>query len=281
MSHSVRWTLEKITQRLALIEPLVSGLCHENRLAGTPRPAQSGLPGGYPCPAGDIRHPVGQRPAPDDRNTSWDWARFETCAHKWVDLSEGGYGVSLLNDCKYGHDIRDNILRLSLLRAPTVPDPEADQGQHHFTYSLLPHTGGWEAGTAAEAYRLNDPVIGYRCPVIGDRLPVIGEPLPMDSEKPITDYRLPITVRLLTSSAPNIIIETINRAEDGNGLIVRFYESQRRRANVTLTTAFLQAQADRVNLLEEAQETLIPDGNQVTLFVKPYEIVSLRLVQRI
>ena len=128
---------------------------------------------------------------PTHRNTSWDWARFETCAHKWVDLSEGGYGVSLLNDCKYGHDIRDNIMRLSLLRAPTSPDPEADQGQHYFTYSLLPHAGGWEAGTAAEAYRLNDPVIGYRCPVISDRLPVIGEPVANGQRK--TDYRLPIT----------------------------------------------------------------------------------------
>ena len=66
---------------------------------------------------------------PTHRNTSWDWARFETCAQKWVDLSEGGYGVSLLNDCKYGHDIRDNVMRLSLLRTPTMPDPEADQGE--------------------------------------------------------------------------------------------------------------------------------------------------------
>jgi hypothetical protein len=65
---------------------------------------------------------------PTHRNTSWDWARLESCAQKWVDLSEGDYGVSLLNDCKYGHDIRDNVMRLSLLRSPTSPDPEADQG---------------------------------------------------------------------------------------------------------------------------------------------------------
>ena len=96
---------------------------------------------------------------PTHRNTSWDWARFETCAHKWVDLSEGGYGVSLLNDCKYGHDIHDNVLRLSLLRAPTNPDPEADQGEHHFTYSLLPHAGAWDENTIAQAYFLNDPLV--------------------------------------------------------------------------------------------------------------------------
>jgi alpha-mannosidase len=76
------------------------------------------------------------------RNTSWDWARFETCAQKWVDLSEGNYGVSLLNDCKYGHDIHDNVMRISLLRSPTMPDPEADQGEHRFAYCYLtPGTG--------------------------------------------------------------------------------------------------------------------------------------------
>ena len=67
---------------------------------------------------------------PTHRNTSWDWARFETCAQKWVDLSEGDYGVSLLNDCKYGHDIKDNVIRISLLRSPSDPDPEADRGEH-------------------------------------------------------------------------------------------------------------------------------------------------------
>jgi len=96
---------------------------------------------------------------PTHRNTSWDWARFETCAHKWVDLSEGNYGVSLLNDCKYGHDIQGNRIRLSLLRSPTAPDPEADQGEHHFAYSLLPHAGSLNERTMAEAYALNDPLI--------------------------------------------------------------------------------------------------------------------------
>jgi alpha-mannosidase len=74
---------------------------------------------------------------PTHRNTSWDWARFETCAQKWVDLSEGGYGVSLLNNGKYGHDIHENVMRVSLLRSSTMPDPQADQGQHSFTYSLI------------------------------------------------------------------------------------------------------------------------------------------------
>jgi alpha-mannosidase len=95
---------------------------------------------------------------PTHRNTSWDWARFETCAHKWVDLSEGDYGVSLLNDCKYGHDIHNNVMRITLLRSPTMPDPMADFGEHQFKYSMYPHVGSWNETTQREAYLLNDPI---------------------------------------------------------------------------------------------------------------------------
>src|SRR5258707_14303402 len=111
---------------------------------------------------------------PTHRNTSWDWARFETCAQKWVDLSEGGYGVSLLNDCKYGHSIQENVIRLSLLRSPTLPDPEADQGEHRFAHTLWPHSGGWEESTVAAAYALNDPLIVFRPSVPG----LSGQPGP-------------------------------------------------------------------------------------------------------
>jgi alpha-mannosidase len=104
-------------------------------------------------------------------------------------------------------------------------------------------------------------VIGYRMPVAGDRLSVSA-----------------VHRSLLTVSAPNVIVETIKRAEDGNGIIVRCYESQRRRGAVTLTCAFPLARVEKVNLLEEGQETLPAQGNQVTLFVRPYEIVSLRLL---
>ena len=126
---------------------------------------------------------------PTHRNTSWDWARFESCAHKWVDLSEGDYGVSLLNDCKYGHDIHDNVMRLTLLRGPTMPDPAADYGEHHFTYSLFPHAGGWDERTQAAAYDIERS--GHRlpgCPVNEsrsgremrlDRVPLCQCPHPM------------------------------------------------------------------------------------------------------
>jgi alpha-mannosidase len=193
---------------------------------------------------------------PTHRNTSWDWARFETCAQKWVDLSEGDYGVSVLNDCKYGHDVRDNVMRISLLRGPTDPDPEADQGEHRFAYSLLPHAGGVGEATVAAGYALNDPLIV----IAGQRGGEVG------------------VQSLVAADRPNIVIETVKRAEDANGVIVRLYESQRQRGQVTLTTGFPVAQAWRTNLLEENQEALQPNGNQVTFSVTPYQIVTLRLV---
>jgi len=199
---------------------------------------------------------------PTHRNTSWDWARFETCAQKWVDLSEGGYGVSLLNDCKYGHDIHDNVIRLSLLRGSTYPDPKADQGEHRFAYSLLPHEGGCNELTVAKSYALNDPLI-----VRADK----GQE--MDSQafvlRPLSFVR---------TDPPNVVIETIKQAEDGNGVIVRLYESQRRRGKLTLTTGFPLAQAWRTNLLEENQERLDCAGNSLTAPIKPYQILTLRLL---
>jgi alpha-mannosidase len=198
---------------------------------------------------------------PTHRNTSWDWARFESCAQKWVDLSEGDYGVSLLNDGKYGHDVRDNVLRLSLLRSPTQPDPEADQGRHEFTYSLLPHERGWGLETVAAAYALNDPLLVWEDGMRGE--PGIG------SEG--------VARSLVRVNRANVVIETVKQAEDGRGLIVRLYESQRQRGPVTVTAGFPLAAAWRTNLLEEAQAEVPVEGNSVAFPVKPYEIVTLRL----
>ncbi|MEA3309321.1 MAG: glycoside hydrolase family 38 C-terminal domain-containing protein, partial [Chloroflexota bacterium] len=195
---------------------------------------------------------------PTHRNTSWDWARFETAAQKWVDLSEGGYGVSLLNDCKYGHDIHANVIRLSLLRGTTAPDPEADQGEHHFTYSLLPHAGGWDQETVAAAYALNDPLLVH----------------PLRGEK-----NNPRSARsFVATEASNAVIETIKGAEDGRGVIVRLYESQRRRGKVTLDAGFPLREVWRTNLLEENQEQLACTAHSVTISLRPYQIVTLRLL---
>ncbi len=200
---------------------------------------------------------------PTHRNTSWDWARFETCAQKWVDLSEGDYGVSLLNDCKYGHDIWENVIRLTLLRGPTDPDPEADLGAHTFTYSLLPHTGPWGKQTLAEAYALNDP------PFVFDKG---GEPPPDPANKQWAG------VSLVMVDKPHIVIETVKLAEDGRGIIVRLYESRRRRGRFILKSAFLLAGAWRTNLLEEDQAPLAIAGHEVHAEIKPYQIMTLRLL---
>jgi alpha-mannosidase len=212
---------------------------------------------------------------PTHRNTSWDWARFETCAHKWVDLSEGDYGVSLLNDCKYGHDIRDNIIRLTLLRSPTMPDPLADFGEHRFTYSLYPHTGGWDERVQAEAYVLNDPIVSYQ--KSGVRSPGSGfHPL-----TPAPWLLTPDSCSLITVSAPNVIIETIKRAEDGDGIIVRLYESQRKRGPVAVRFAFPVAAAWETNLLEENQAELPVADGAIRLDLRPYQIVTLRVKGKI
>ncbi|MBN2305415.1 MAG: alpha-mannosidase, partial [Anaerolineae bacterium] len=192
---------------------------------------------------------------PTHRNTSWDWARFETAAQKWADLSEGNYGVSLLNDCKYGHDIRDNVIRLSLLRGTTKPDPDADQGQHQFTYALLPHAGDWTEETIPAAYALNDPAL-----IITGR------------------GGTPERVEFLAVDRPNVVIETVKRADDGNGLIVRLYESQRQRGPVTLTAHADIRAAAVTNLLEDTLVDLTPAGRQVTFDLAPYQIMTLRLV---
>ena len=151
-------------------------------------------------------------------------------------------------------------MRISLLRGTTMPDPEADLGEHCFVYSLLPLAGTWGTATIAAAYALNDPLIVAG----GQRSREAGEQGSGES--------------LVSVDRPNIVIETVKQAEDGKGIIVRFYESQRQRGPVTLTTGFDLAGAWRTNLLEENQAALEPSGNRVTLSVRPYEIVTLRLV---
>lgn len=199
---------------------------------------------------------------PTHRNTSWDWARFETCAHKWVDLSEGDYGISLLNDCKYGHDIHNNIMRITLLRSPTMPDPMADFGEHQFKYSLYPHSGSWSEETQREAYLLNDPIIVYPSKDGRDKK-VIEDPL-----------------SLVSVDKPNVVIETIKRAEDGNGIIVRLYESRRMRGQVQLKLGFAAEAAWETNLLEENESALSVENDSIQFNLKPYQIMTIRIKEQ-
>ena len=197
---------------------------------------------------------------PTHRNTSWDWARFETCAHKWADLGEGDYGVALLNDCKYGYDIHDNVIRLTLLKSATMPDPIADEGEHLMTYSLLPHTGDWRGEVIPEAYDLNDPLILRRVSGGAGSTSLAS---------------------LVSVDAPNVVIETVKQAEDGNGLIVRLYEDQRSRGKFKLTTSFPLAQAYYCNLLEVDDDEIQVRGGDLELEIKPYQIINLRLIPQV
>jgi alpha-mannosidase len=179
-------------------------------------------------------------------------------------LSEGNYGVSLLNDCKYGHDIHDNVMRLTLLRSPTLPDPMADFGEHQFTYSLLPHAGSWDEETQREAYLLNDPIIVYQSKVEGQK----------------SDGLLSTPYSLLSASSPNVIVETVKRAEDGNGIILRLYESQRRRGPVRVTFGFAVEAVWEANLLEENESALTVEDDSIQLNLRPYQIVTLRVEEK-
>jgi alpha-mannosidase len=200
---------------------------------------------------GNIRRPA-------RRNTSWDMAQFEICAHKWIDLSERAFGVALLNDCKYGHKVRDNVLDLDLLRSPKHPDPVADQGEHDFTYSLLPHSGDYVTGEVIQrAYELNVPL----------RLTAVDA-------HPGT---LPAQASFVQVDQPNIIVEAVKKAEDNDDLIVRLYESTGATTHAAMQFGCPVSAVSLVNLLEEAARPSPLSGNQVNLTFGPYEIHTLRL----
>jgi len=196
---------------------------------------------------------------PTHSNTSWDWAQFESCAHKWVDLSEGDYGVSLLNDCKYGYDIAGQVMRLTVLKGAMFPDPEADLGEHSFTYSLLPHTGDWRNGTVPAAYGLNNPLIVHH---VRGTAQGASE---ADRQS------------LVHVDAPQIIIETVKGAEDGDGLILRLYEHERTQQVFDLHAGFPLGEAYSCNLLEENDACLAVSQGKVALRAQPYQIMTLRL----
>ena len=190
-------------------------------------------------------------------NTSWDMGKFEVCAQKWADLSEAGYGVALLNDCKYGYDIQGNVIRLSLLRAPTSPDPLADRGLHQFTYALLPHTGDLRAGHVIDqAYALNVPLL------VRDLKPASGS--------------LPASHSFFLTDRPGAVVETVKVAEDGGAIIVRLYESEGGRGPLTLTTLLPVRKAWLSSLLEAEEQALSIKNGAVRLDLRPFEIVTLR-----
>ncbi len=194
---------------------------------------------------------------PTHRNTSWDTARFEICAQKWVDISENDYGVALLNDCKYGYSTEGRTLELTVLKAGTYPTDEVDLGAHSFSCSLLPHSGNlYEAGVIREAYSFNQPL----------------EALAISAG----EGDLQEAFSLACCDAENIILETIKKAEASDAMILRLYDSFGCRSTATVTVAPGFQNAYLCDLMENVLETLPFDGRRVTVPVKNFEIVTLK-----
>jgi len=203
--------------------------------------------------------PFGALERATHNNTSWERAQFEVCGHRWADLSEGNSGFSLLNDCKYGYDIKDCMIRLSLLRAPKWPDIQADQGKHEFTYSVLPHAGDWRQANVVQcAMELNHPVqVVASTPHAGVK----------PSEHSWVQFH-----------SEHIILDTIKVSEDGTGTVLRFYESTGGRETVKVQWNEPNVSASIINLLEDELAPLVCQGGAFKLTFKPYEIKSVKLV---
>ena len=202
----------------------------------------------------------GHAARPNHRNTSWDVARFEVCAQRWADLSEHGFGVSLLNDCKHGHSVEGSVLSLSLLRAPKTPDPTADMGHHcarhtparpypparivaladsssprfslaDFSYALRPHEGSpLEAKTTNSSVNFTSPLLTAHA---------AANTAPQEMPAPI-----------FRCDTDGVILDAVKRAEDGDGIIVRLYEANGGRATAVVQTSAQLSSAARVDLLE-------------------------------
>jgi alpha-mannosidase len=195
----------------------------------------------------EIQH--GHLERPTVANTSWDEARFEVCGHRWADLSEPGYGVALLNDCKYGYDILGHTIRLSLLRAPGFPDPEADRGSHHFAYALVPHEGDLrDAGVIAEAEHFNLP-LSLRA---GQ-----GEG------------------RVVSVDRPGVSVEAVKWADRSDAVVVRLCEVWGSRGPVRLTLHRPFVSVARTDLLERPLSPLTGHDGTVELVLRPFELVTL------
>lgn len=197
---------------------------------------------------------------PTHRNNSWDAAKFEVCAHKWADLSEGNYGVSILNDCKYGYSVEENRMTISLLKAATYPNPEADRGHHQFTYSLYPHCGDYrQGGTIQEGYQLN--------------MPLVVEPIMANHGT------LPEHFSMVSCAQENVVIEAVKKAEADDSVIVRLYETYDQKALAEIKTSFAWKKVYLCNLMEEEEKLLEAEGDIVKLPMKNFEIVTLQFVR--
>lgn len=198
---------------------------------------------------------------PTHKNTSWDRAKFEVCGQRFADLSEGDYGVTLLNDCKYGYDIHDTLMTLSLLRSPTYPDADADQGVFDFTYSICAHKGIPDMTSIyAHAYDINNP------------LSLVAAEGSCDT--------LPTRFAMIECDKPNILCEVIKEAEDSDSIIFRLFECSHSKTAANINFGF---DVERVELCGMNEETIkelpVVDG-KLSLVFGAFEIHTLKVVKR-
>ena len=200
----------------------------------------------------------GNMPRANHRNTSHDRARFEVPAHQWMDLSQHDYGVSVLNDCKYGCDVHEKTMRLTLLKGSISPDPKADMENHVFTYVLYPHAGDWRTGgTVAAAASLNMPML-----VLPRRA---GPAAKADGRS------------LLGCTADNLKLEAVKRSEDGKAIIVRLTDRHNASTKAKLVFDRPVKAAWSCDLTEKPERKLRTRGSTVVVTGKPYEILTLRV----
>jgi alpha-mannosidase len=209
--------------------------------------------------------PFGQVTRPTHRNTSWDVARFEVCGHRFADLSEPGYGVALLNDCKYGYSIHDSLIQLSLLRSPKMPDAECDMGTHVMRFALFPHDGNVTTGCVVEeAVKFNAPLLWTSASpsLYDDRW--LNNPV----------------MQFAGRDEVPLSIEAIKLAEDGSGdVIIRAYEPRGNHGVATFLVHKLLkvTKLHQCNLLEQPGDMLMQDEmDKWQLEYKPFEIITLR-----
>ncbi len=226
----------------------------------TDKGLQAAFPVAINSPRATYEIQFGHVERPTHSNTGWDRAHGEVGAQKWADLSEGNYGVALLNDSKYGHDVHGQTLRLTLLRACQPPAPNADRGPHVFTYALLPHAEDFRGGEVVEnAYALNSPPVAHA--MTGNQR-----------------GSLPLQRSFFEIDNAGVFIEAIKKAEREEAVIVRLYETHNTRGTVTLTTTLPVLRAYLCDLLEKNVVELPLSGGEVTLPIQPFEIVTVKFL---
>ena len=206
----------------------------------------------YEVPYGSIQRAT-------TRNNSWEQAQFEVPALRWADLGDSQHGFSLINNSKYGYDDKDNVLRISLLRSPTSPDPDADRGHQHFTYALYPHGGDWKQALAVRhGYEYN-----YRLQAM---------------QVQAHSGSLPAQFAYVTVKPENVVLTALKKAEDSNALIFRVYEWAGKSGDVEIHVPKGATGATVTNLMEKPEGSALKlDGDTVTATIHPYEILTLRV----